>query len=100
MGIITGSVMYFMGAVLGITASIFSAVTYRIPVQITSAIYWAFGHFVYLRGIFPVDTLFACIGTIALVWGYMYGLKIFMHTIYPIIPWIGSKIHLPHSSQK
>lgn len=95
MGIITALFQFIVGSILYIASVIFSAFQWAVPDAMQNAITWYFLQLNYFRGIFPVETLLACIGTMFLVWGFLYAVKIFTHTILPLIPWLGKFVHFP-----
>lgn len=95
MGIISALFFFIIGGVLAVTAWVFSGISYLIPNDIIEAISWFFLQLNYFRGIFPVETLLRVIGTMFLVWGYLYALKLFMQFILPLVPWIGRHISFP-----
>lgn len=67
-----------------------SAINFVIPDQISDSITWFFGYGYIFQGVFPVDTLYMAIGTIATVWGLLYGLNMFLHLLENI-PFLGFK---------
>lgn len=95
MGIITALFQFIIGAILAVTAYVFSAFAWAIPDTVKDSITWYFLQLNYFRGVFPVETLLQVIGTMFLIWGYVYALKLFLHFILPLVPWIGRYVSFP-----
>lgn len=95
MGIISALIQFLVGIVLWLATAVLSAFSWTIPTALKESITWYFLQLNYFRGVFPIETLLQCIGTMFLVWGFMYAVKIFFHFVVPLLPFIGRFIHLP-----
>lgn len=59
------------------------------------AITWFIGLFRMFEGIWPVGTTMLCLTVLILTEFYKYQIKLFFHTVFPLIPIIGRHINLP-----
>jgi len=87
------------GNFLAIVANIFNAISFAIPLNIIGSITYFMAYLGYLRGIFPIYTLMQDLGVLMIAWVLMYTIKLFIHTILPLVPIIGKYIHLPSSEE-
>lgn len=67
--------------------------------NMTGAITWALSMINMLNNTFPVYSLFACMLVLLLTYFYKYQIKLFLHTIFPMIPIIGRRIDLPNLNE-
>jgi len=88
-------IFYLAGGFLWIVNTIFGQINIILPSQIPTALVWAFGSVNVFNGILPVATIMQAFLLVLGVWITMYGLKLFMHTIFPLIPFFGHRIELP-----
>jgi len=102
-----GNFIYNIIALIGtgliyVIVAIFSAFGSIVPVQIQTAWTWIIGFVHVGDGIIPTDQLLLAVLFVLFVWKLKYAIKIFLHTIFPMFPIVGSGSNptLPPSGQK
>lgn len=91
---ILDALILVVSAILFVLVQIFSLVSFVIPDNVQNAITYFLGHFAYLKGVFPIDTLFTALGVYATFTTLMYIFKV-VHWAYGHIPWVGKHKKLP-----
>jgi len=98
MGILLSPIIAIAGLILKLLNFILASLAMLLPTGIVSAYQTAISYANHFSGIFPINQLFAAGIAIMSVWIGMYGIRLFMHTIFPLIPWFGKRVELPEHS--
>lgn len=88
-----------VGFILSIVIGIFSVIAFAIPGQIETAISYFANHLLYLKGIFPINTLLQCLVALYGFYVIYYGLKIALF-FFAHLPFFGTKPSMPTVSER
>lgn len=95
---ITSIFFYVFAWILNRFAYLFSLLNFALPDSVSTSLNYMLGYFGYLKGVFPVDTLFTVAGIGLTFLLLLYTVKLLLWA-YSLIPFIGRHVGLPSLEQ-